>query len=382
MRGEGTGAPFPGVAALERCQQITSTDHIDTGHDANIDTLAGPAASSLGLPDLPLFPPRGGRLWPAVGLDLDLGLDFDEGTGMRLLDPAFPVPAADQSIILATDGRRMQYRSFGPSNGFPVIALHGTPGSRLKFSVTDEHAHRLGLRIIAPDRWGYGGSDPHPAPELSAFAADIAALADGIGLTRFAVMGVSGGGPYATAVAALLPERVGALALVAPVGPIAGEPDGEIGAMHRFCFGPLARRRGATRLIFTGLRRLLRWSGPLGMRLAMARVAAADRLVLAHEGVSTRLAATFTEGLRAGAEGPSVDLWLFGRRWGLPLGNVRAPARLWIGTDDRNVPVSAAKRLASRIPGCVLAELPGQGHLWVALNYATVLGWIAENRDR
>lgn len=289
--------------------------------------------------------------------------------------------------MLLGGNRRMTYRSFGPADGFPVVALHGTPGSRLKFWVAGEHAHRLGLRVIAPDRWGYGATDRHPEPSLSAFAADIATLADSLGIGRFAVMGVSGGGPYATAVAACLGTRVAALALVAPVGPMVGEDWpaedlASISAFHRFCFGPFARSQHGARLVFGGLRRLLHVSPGLGMKVAMATVPAADRRVLATAGVSARLAATFIEGLRPGIEGPAIDLRLFGQPWEVPLGDVIAPSRLWIGTADRNVPIAAAKRLASQLRGCTVIELPGEGHLWVALNYGVVLDWIAAAADR
>lgn len=285
-------------------------------------------------------------------------------------------PPGEERTLRLADGRRITWRIYGAPQGFPVFALHGTPGSRLKFSATDAPARALGLTVIAPDRWGYGATDMHPAPGLAAFARDMAALAAALSLPRFAVLGVSGGGPYATAVAACLPEQVAALALVAPVGPIAGEPDPEITPFHRFCFGPLARSRIASRIVFRGFRRLIRASPSAGMRIAMARVPEADRAVLRHADVARRLAGTFAEGLRPGAQGPVTDLALFGRPWDLPLANVRAPARLWIGTADRNVPLSAAHRLAARLPDCVLTELPGEGHLWVALHYADVLSWI------
>lgn len=274
--------------------------------------------------------------------------------------------------------RRISYLSLGPETGFPVLALHGTPGSRFKFRVAAAHAHRLGLRVISLDRWGYGGTDRHPAPSLPAFAADIATFADALGIGRFAVIGVSGGGPYATAVAACLPERVAALALVAPVGPMYGEDHTAISRFHRFCFGPFARSRFAPRLVFGGLRRVLQFSPDFGMRIAMAAVPAADRRVLATSGVSERLAAAFAEGLKSGADGPAIDLSLFGRPWELQLGTVSAPSRLWIGTADRNVPMVAARRLAERLHDCSFVELAGEGHLWVALNYGVVLDWVAE----
>lgn len=289
----------------------------------------------------------------------------------------------DGSVTIG-DGRRISYRIFGaaPSDAFPVLALHGTPGSRLKFSVAEEPAAALGLSIIAPDRWGYGDTDPHPVPTLAAFAGDMAALADHLSLRRFAVMGVSGGGPFAAACAARLGQRVAALALVAPVGPMSREPDREISVFHRFCFGPLARRPGVSEAVFRTFRRLLLRSPDLAMHIAMLRVPSADRAILARGETRRRLALTFAEGLRSGAIGPTIDLELFGKPWGLPLANVTAPARLWLGSTDRNVPLSAARRLAERIPTADITELADQGHLWVAEHYGEVLGWIAATVQR
>ena len=282
---------------------------------------------------------------------------------------------ADRTVTLS-DGRAIMLRTYGAPDGRPVIALHGTPGSRLKFSATDEPARRLGLRIIAPDRWGYGGTAAHAEPSLGAFAEDMSALAAALGIVSFAVMAVSGGGPYAAALAACYPERVTALALFAPVGPIAGvEPT--MTPLHRFCFGPLTRRPRAVRGIFRGLRGLLRLSPRLGIAVAMATAPPADRRVLASPGVRDRLAATFVEGLRPGAEGPAIDLALFGAPWDLDLGAARVPARVWLGSDDRNVPLAAARHLAAALPDCEVVHLDGAGHLWVALNYDVVLRWIA-----
>jgi pimeloyl-ACP methyl ester carboxylesterase len=286
--------------------------------------------------------------------------------------------AADREVPLG-DGRVMLLREYGDPHGLPVIALHGTPASRLMYAGA-KSAGSLGLRLIAPDRWGYGGTSAHPDPRLPAFAADIARLADALGITSFAVLGVSGGGPYACALASLLPTRTTVLALVAPVGPIGGVPGVRLTPFHQFCFRMLPHMPGTMRFIFGGFKRGLEASPQRAVRVAMVRSPAPDHRVMEQPGVGERFMAMFAEGLRPGVEGAVADMRIFNRPWGLPLQAVSAPARLWIGTADNNVPIDAALRLAVAIPGCELIELKDEGHLWVALNYDVIMSWIAEKQ--
>lgn len=279
-------------------------------------------------------------------------------------------------LIALGDGRVMTLREYGDPVGSPVIALHGTPASRIMYSAAKSAGAR-GLRLIAPDRWGYGGTSPPPLPTLSAFAADMAVAADRLRLDRFAVLGVSGGGPYATAMAALLLDRVTALALVAPVGPIADVPGVELSPFHKLCFRTLPRVPGSLRLVFAAFRWGLKTSPERAIRTAMVRSPPPDHRVMTNKEVLARFIAMFTEGLRPGVAGALIDMDLFGKPWGVPLDAITAPSSLWIGTNDNNVPIDAARKLARIIPNCELIELDGEGHLWVALNYDGVLGWIA-----
>jgi pimeloyl-ACP methyl ester carboxylesterase len=284
--------------------------------------------------------------------------------------------AASDRLIAFGDGRVMSLREYGDPVGAPVIALHGTPASRLMYSAA-KSAGALGLRLIAPDRWGYGGTSPHPQPTLAAFAADIATAADRLRLDRFAVLGVSGGGPYATATAALLPNRVTALALVAPVGPIADVPGVKLSPFHNFCFRTLPHVPGSLRLVFAAFRWGLKASPERAIRVAMVRSPPRDHRVLANREVHARFTAMFAEGLRPGVAGALIDMDLFSKPWRVSLHAIAAPSSLWIGTNDNNVPIDAAYKLAAAIPGCELIEMKDEGHLWVALNYDGVLGWIA-----
>ena len=115
-------------------------------------------------------------------------------------------------------GRTVCVAEAGEPEGHAVFCLHGTPGSRLFWHEVVEDAGKRGIRLIAYDRPGYGGSDPDPGRVVADAADDIAAIADALGVERYAVYGGSGGGPHALA-NAVRPERVVAVAALASVAP-------------------------------------------------------------------------------------------------------------------------------------------------------------------
>jgi pimeloyl-ACP methyl ester carboxylesterase len=120
------------------------------------------------------------------------------------------------------DGRTLAYATWGDPNGFPILSLHGTPGCRFNRWPNEEIYARLGVHFVTHDRAGYGRSDRHHGRSVADEAADVAALADELGLDRFGVTGGSGGGPHVLACAALLPDRVVRAVCtvgVAPYGP-------------------------------------------------------------------------------------------------------------------------------------------------------------------
>jgi pimeloyl-ACP methyl ester carboxylesterase len=281
-------------------------------------------------------------------------------------------------FVMLGNGRRFGYREFGDAEGHPVFMLHGTPGSRMKFAVVDSMAKARGLRIVAPDRWGYGLTQPHPTPSLTAFARDIAEVASYVGAPEFSVVGISGGGPYASAIAATLPTRVTSLALVSPVGPIVGTGiEGTLSPMHRFCFLQAARHPAWVARAFVAYRGALKIAPKLACNLATFGSGPADRAVMADGATSTRLLASFLEGLKPGGDGPAIDLSIFARPWDVRLDHIRATTKVWIGTDDSNVPLYAARALAEAIPDADLDLLQSAGHLWVSSHYDEVLDWVA-----
>ena len=281
------------------------------------------------------------------------------------LDPE-PGGGLEDRFAILPDGRKLSFAEFGDPHGLPVIGCHGTPGSRLMFRFVHKPAKRVRLRFIAPDRPGFGNSTFQPGRTLADWAKDAEWLANHLGLRRFAVAGISGGGPYAVACAALLPDRITACALMGPLGPLR-PPEGPkaIGAMHYAMFRIMPEHRVLANGAFY-LSRFLFLNAPRTVyRLIMRRASAADRRILSRPDVRENLIDGVGEGLRPGIRGSVQEMRIFSRRWNLPFEAIKAPVLMWQGMQDRNVPLSAALRLARLIPTCELSRIDNAGHYWI-----------------
>ena len=279
-------------------------------------------------------------------------------------------------ILTLPDGRRVACAEYGDPGGLPVLALHGTPGSRLMFALADRAARERGVRLIAPERPGYGLSDYRHSESLAQIAEDLSAVADLYEVDRFAVIGVSGGGPYAVAAAAAMPDRISLLALVAPIGEVA-DVQLRLSRFQRLLFRRLARRPWASRLFFGRLRLMVFRSPDTAYRWLMRRVRAADRELLARSGVRISLQAAMGEGLRPGVEGVAQDLRLCCSPWRLRFADIDVPAIIWQGSDDPVVPPEAAYALARALPNCRLDVIPAAGHYWVFSRFGLILDAVA-----
>jgi pimeloyl-ACP methyl ester carboxylesterase len=122
-------------------------------------------------------------------------------------------------VFRTADGRALEYLEVGDARGQPVVYLHGTPGTAASGALLDEAAHLQGVRLVAMSRPGYGESTTTP-PGLLSVGRDVGELADGLGFGEFAVLGASGGGPFALATAAALTTRVRHVLVAAGLGPV------------------------------------------------------------------------------------------------------------------------------------------------------------------
>jgi pimeloyl-ACP methyl ester carboxylesterase len=270
------------------------------------------------------------------------------------------------------DGRTLAYAEYGRPDGQPIIYCHGSPSSRVEGDLFLDPATLadLGLRVIIPDRPGVGRSDFQPGRRVVDWPSDVEQLADALRLESFAVIGESGGSPYAAACAALIPRRVKALGLIGCLAP----PDapGAVAALS----APLRIMFRLGRFAPSLLKALFRMNAKMigrGAERAGERMAASfpepDRTLLKRPEIRDGFMACFSEACRQGPEGAVWDVGLLARPWGFELATIAVPSRLWHGEHDGNVPVMHGRYLASAIPNCRATFYPDDAHLSVPLNH-------------
>lgn len=269
--------------------------------------------------------------------------------------------------------RGLAYADYGDPAGWPVFLCHGTPSSRLN-RPDDDITRGLGVRLIVIDRPGCGLSDFLPGRTLLDWPRDLAAVADALGITRFAVVGFSGGGPYVAASAFGLPDRVVAAASVAAAGPV-DAPGALAGlSLYRRTAGVLARRAPA---IFRAAMWLTNHPGRDPSRFLdkfTGDLAPTDQAIIARPEIREKLVATYAESVRNGLRGVTLDLAIAMRPWGFQPNEIKCPYFIWHGEDDRSTPIAMAKFLARSIPNCQTTYLPGAGHMFFYDRWPDILG--------
>jgi pimeloyl-ACP methyl ester carboxylesterase len=269
--------------------------------------------------------------------------------------------AADRTIQLS-DGRRLGWAEFGDPAGAPVMYFHGWPGARIEGRLGHQPARMSGVRLIAIDRPGMGLSAFQSSRGFVDWPDDVVEVAASLGLDRFAVLGISGGGPYAAACAWKLADRLTNAAIVSSLAPF--DVPGAIASMgrrNRLTF-QLVRHLGVLRRI---LMARVAWSvSRLPERVLESGVTAdVDKQYLERPDVRKTLGESLCEAFRGGSRGPAWELGLYTRPWGFRLEEIRTPVHVWHGEEDVNAPISMGRYLATSIPGCRATFYPGEAHL-------------------
>ena len=270
--------------------------------------------------------------------------------------------------IQLRDGRRLGYAEFGDPRGRPVLFFHGYPGSRWDGAETGQVAEHVGIRLIALDRPGMGLSDHQPKRRLLDWPQDVLEFANALELERFAVIGYSGGGPYALACAFQLDTRLSAVGVISGIGPLTepGAVDGMV--KNNIRLFQLARSSPwLLHLIFSLNRRV---DSLKLMQAALPQMPAVDQEVMRQPGVLEGMARDYSEAFRQGAHGVVHEGALYASDWGFKLGEIRRPVWLWHGEQDTNAPASMGRFQARHLSNCKATFYPTDGHISIIVNHA------------
>ncbi|MFC1963495.1 alpha/beta fold hydrolase [Chloroflexota bacterium] len=270
--------------------------------------------------------------------------------------------------IKLKDGRMLGYAEYGSSAGKPVFYFHGHPGTRLDWPLFDENdaGTDMNARIISIDRPGTGLSSFKTDREILDWPDDVIELAEMLQLDRFAVLGLSGGGPYAAACAFKIPKRLNATAIVCGMGP-SEAPGAKEGASWIYA-GKTPEER---KQMLTGMAYLLRENpDELVSQMKEAPFPEPDKVLMDRPGFQRMLIdLAFVEALRPGIEGVDHEAALYARPWMFRLQDISTEVHLWHGEMDINVLVSVGRYVADAIPNCRAKFLPSEAHFSIAHNH-------------
>ncbi len=268
--------------------------------------------------------------------------------------------APTEQTMLLRDGRALGYAEYGDAGGAALFYFHGTPGSRLEAGLLAAAATRYHVRLIGVDRPGFGLSDFRPKRRFVDWPDDVAQLADALGIGRFGVIGLSGGGPHVAACARVLGSRIIAAAIVSGAGPIEAHYTPKMGRLRR------ALIRAGARIGTTLARPMLWWSSA-----TVARTPARffprfpDRRVLARPAFRAEFKADMVEAFRHGSRGAAHEYRLFARSWDFAAREIPGHIDLWHGDADRVVPIRVGRYMAAEIKDCNATFFAGEEHLMI-----------------
>lgn len=288
--------------------------------------------------------------------------------------------------IPALGERGLSVESLGDPEGKPVFLLHGTPGGRYGPRPRGIVLYRLGIRLISFDRPGYPGSARKPGRIVASAAEDVKLIADYLEISRFSVVGRSGGAPHALACAALLPDRVisaAAMASLAPCDAVGLDWEAGMTESNVLAFGygkadPPSKLRPYLQEQAKHVSK-----GSEGLLSALwSEMDDQDKQVIDDIGLRQIIANVHVEALRGNClDGWVDDVIALARPWGFNPAKITVPVRLWGGHDDVFSPVAHTYWLAEQINGAEVEIEYGKAHFSTVTLLPKFLAWVAKQAN-
>jgi pimeloyl-ACP methyl ester carboxylesterase len=286
-----------------------------------------------------------------------------------------------RQLLDLPDGRTLCFAEWGDPGGFPVVSLHGTPGSRLNRHPDPEQYVRAGARVITYDRPGYGGSTRRPGRTVVDCVDDVAALIDHLGIGPFAVTGGSGGGPHALAVAARLGDRVVRARCAVGIAPYGAAGLDFFAGMAEMNVTEFGWALDGEQVLVANIERehagfVERVAADPATMLGDYEVDAVDVAVLARDDMATVLREFGADLGRGGYWGWVDDDLACTLPWGFDLSEIAVPVEVRYGAKDTLVPAAHGDWLARAVPGATAVVEHDEGHMGDPDDVLALVRWL------
>jgi pimeloyl-ACP methyl ester carboxylesterase len=249
---------------------------------------------------------------------------------------------------------------FGSSTGWPLLWHHGGLVCGLDAALLEDAARRLGAAIYSVDRPGIGYTDWWDVPTMAEWPIAVERVADFFALGDFAVAGWSGGGPYALACAAAMPDRVRVVASVAGMPPLRDRRDVmELGLWADRALILAARRWPHLTSALFGL---MRHAPAPYLRSEIRKLCEGPKDQALLEQSLPLLVKAVRLATTHGGRGMVDEYRRYFRDWGFSLSSVHQPVTVWQGDHDAGLPMALARSLAADLPNGELRMVPAAGH--------------------
>lgn len=281
---------------------------------------------------------------------------------VELRPTVIKMPDQHNQTITLPDHRKLGYAEYGDPKGKVVFFLHGQPGNRL-FHPNTELTYQAGIRLVIPDRPGYGLSTYDSQRKLIDWPQDLHQLAQHLEADRYGVIGFSAGGPYALACGAAFPDNVSRLILISSAPPVTDRSlKAELSFLVRVNSWML---RISPKMFYLSFQ--LYWKQAHNnpnqfIRMAKAQSSAADRTLLEQEEIGAMLLQTWTENLRIDSQGYAKDAELLLLDWGIDLKKIDTEVQLWWGEQDKTTPTNIQEYFARKLPNSRIHLQGNAGH--------------------
>ncbi len=273
-------------------------------------------------------------------------------------------PEPPHSVVRLADGRALSWTEYGDPAGEPLFFHHGIPSSRVAAAVMDAGAARAGVRLIAPERPGFGYSDPLPGRAILDWPADLRQLADQLELAQFSIAGISAGLPYTLACALQMPERLHRVALISGLGSIdSGDVLEGMSYEWRLIYTLFLKSRRLASLWMRGYGRSVQKRPERVVAEQIKRMPPVDGAVLGSEPTLSNRISDLREAFRQGPAAAGDEARHHLEPWGFELRDVNFPVMLWHGVLDESHPIQMGRRIAAELPDCRPVYVEGVGSL-------------------